>query len=108
MPIWKALEASYSKDCAGAFDTETWVEARFYHDLGFNPLPESFQEIQNNLQQQRKMQMPSFGDDSGCGCWYVSVVSFLPSTNCRGFTQRQTQQQQRQWLRGHLAVTRVT
>ncbi|CAK9038862.1 unnamed protein product [Durusdinium trenchii] len=63
MPIWKALEASYSKDCAGAFDTETWVEARFYHDLGFNPLPESFQEIQNNLQQQRKMQMPSFGDD---------------------------------------------
>ena len=65
-PIWKALEAAYS-DCAGAFDSETWMEARFYHDLRFNPLPESFQEIQNHLQKQRtQFQMPSFaGDDPG-------------------------------------------
>ena len=63
-PIWKALDAAYS-DCAGAFDTETWMEARFFHDLRFNPLPQSFQEIQTHLQKLRA-RMPSFaGDDPG-------------------------------------------
>jgi len=64
MPIWKALAALY-KDCDGAFETETWMEARFYHDLDFKPLPEAFQELQNHLQKQQ-VQMPRFGgeDDS--------------------------------------------
>lgn len=84
-PIWKALEAAYS-DCAGAFDSETWMEARFYHDLRFNPLPESFQEIQNHLQKQRtQFQMPSFAGDDFLDC-FQNLEVFVG--RCQGVTVR--------------------
>mmetsp|Transcript_52354 Transcript_52354/g.125014 ORF Transcript_52354/g.125014 Transcript_52354/m.125014 type:complete len:798 (+) Transcript_52354:62-2455(+) len=62
----KMLEDAYSGIFEPAFASGTWVEARFYHDLGCRPLPAPFDDIYAKLEQQRRPAgMPGMPDMYG-------------------------------------------
>lgn len=96
--MWKELQGLYGKDFAAAFETETWVEARFYTDLGFS-LPGSFQDIQDQLQRHQD-KMPRLAEDDPFSCSLETFVGRAQGVTVRFRTSLEEKARQAQRGRG--------